>query len=1319
MVAILKEAYATWRSANDGFPVFNVLYDPPIASENIIEFADRTTWTSYRNADPAHFPSNGPAATVTTETSDPWDEVHIVWCKTILLDDPLTFTWRDCPTPGPGVTPCTILEHDLLNILTHEMGHWWALADLGPQRYNDNGAGNECFVDTVTMWHEAVTWGERQKRDLAPSDAACLQALIKLPRPDAVVQDFRAWSTPAGVDLFWRASAEDLTAKYLVLRGTGRAGPFAVVQEVPRGSEGRYSVLDPGTTSGIYKLLEVELDGDTLLVAADSVGGVPPDTAVVWVATNAESLYLSQVETYGGEVSNEVTPATAKWLCIAPDDWTDEVQPLAAFWTGRGHDAAVVSLSSVGGAQNIREYLRPLWQAGTLSYVLLLGDASDATWWVDNAKWSGPWTGYRPAWPAQPGRNIIPMSYYVPDLRPQDDGMTAFTPYYSSDWGYVDFDGDSLPELALGRAPVVSASEVTTFVQKTINAANTPPGCTAAKNAGIWVGGRSSGTKSGLRPIEYGDELAELLPQGVAARKIYDTDAAPLWNNEKRTLAIGALNEGRSIIVTTSTGSDRYSWSGFLSQAGGVFQWGHTIANPAACPFLLGLTCDLGDIDRTEDPALLSPLLERGLVTPDRGPWGAFGPTRGTWTGGGFQIGREFMARLYGSPTISAGMAAKEAVHEIAQRLPWFRPNAQSFVFIGDPLVGMPSPNPGPLSASIGGPRLVGPGSLGTWVANGSGGDCTYSNQWRERATGSSTWTGVLGTGPVYQATKFWDFWLRVRVESAGMADSTDICVGNTGEPATPVVTMGGPAAACIGESPTWSVASMSGGRSCGQYTYAWRWRPVGGEWSGIVSTSPSYSRQVESGGLELKLEATSVTTLLVASVTKAVAATQCAVTDLYPDLITETEVWLNWTSPSVLTGSPEEYDLRRSSSAINANNFAAATRVLGAPAPGPTGTYEGYGVAGLTPNRTYWFAIKTKDAAGHWSPISNVCSATTLDDDTGCWGCFGATKVPLNHVEQNEGSGDISTGTGSSGTNARARNASAKILERLASAMDLVRPRLGRTGEVALSAEMTPGIAGPAWTLYYVDSTETAELRGTDTTVIVLQYAGEGGGWRSRLRVRPTERNWRFAVRGWNRPGRAVFLGSFSLMQAWTAVGYPAAGENAVLNVTSARHSRLGDVKGAMDAAGSYDLGFTPGDTLVLAYGRAPDSTEAVQDWFLLVGASSTSTGPGGRRRIGTGDAQQIPSAFALRQNQPNPFDRTTSIRFELPSETEVRLEIFDAQGRLVRTLADRGYPAGFHALEWDHRTDGGKALGAGVYLYRIQAGSFRDQKKMVLLAK
>ncbi len=73
--------------------------------------------------------------------------------------------------------------------------------------------------------------------------------------------------------------------------------------------------------------------------------------------------------------------------------------------------------------------------------------------------------------------------------------------------------------------------------------------------------------------------------------------------------------------------------------------------------------------------------------------------------------------------------------------------------------------------------------------------------------------------------------------------------------------------------------------------------------------------------------------------------------------------------------------------------------------------------------------------------------------------------------------------------------------------------------------------------------------------------------------------------------------------------------------------------------------------------------------------------------------------------------------IRFDLPTRSRVRLEVFDIQGRRVRTLADGDYAAGFQSLQWDQRDEAGNSMRAGVYLYRMEAGSFQAKKRMVLL--
>jgi chitodextrinase len=96
---------------------------------------------------------------------------------------------------------------------------------------------------------------------------------------------------------------------------------------------------------------------------------------------------------------------------------------------------------------------------------------------------------------------------------------------------------------------------------------------------------------------------------------------------------------------------------------------------------------------------------------------------------------------------------------------------------------------------------------------------------------------------------------------------------------------------------------------------------------------------------------------------------------------VTWNSVQLSWTTPGddSLTGTAAQFDLRYSTSAITASNFASATPWNGAPVPAASGTRQSTIVTGLQPSTTYWFAIKTADEVPNWSALSNVISRTTL----------------------------------------------------------------------------------------------------------------------------------------------------------------------------------------------------------------------------------------------------------------------------------------------------------------------------------------------------
>ncbi|MGB2869768.1 MAG: endo-1,4-beta-xylanase, partial [Bacteroidota bacterium] len=87
-------------------------------------------------------------------------------------------------------------------------------------------------------------------------------------------------------------------------------------------------------------------------------------------------------------------------------------------------------------------------------------------------------------------------------------------------------------------------------------------------------------------------------------------------------------------------------------------------------------------------------------------------------------------------------------------------------------------------------------------------------------------------------------------------------------------------------------------------------------------------------------------------------------------------------------------------------------------------------------------------------------------------------------------------------------------------------------------------------------------------------------------------------------------------------------------------------------------------------------------------------------------------PRAFVLCQNYPNPFNPTTAISYRLAVVSAVTLKVYDALGKEVATLVDGVHDAGTHVAVFD-----GKALASGIYYYTLQAGSFRETKKLVLL--
>jgi Secretion system C-terminal sorting domain len=119
---------------------------------------------------------------------------------------------------------------------------------------------------------------------------------------------------------------------------------------------------------------------------------------------------------------------------------------------------------------------------------------------------------------------------------------------------------------------------------------------------------------------------------------------------------------------------------------------------------------------------------------------------------------------------------------------------------------------------------------------------------------------------------------------------------------------------------------------------------------------------------------------------------------------------------------------------------------------------------------------------------------------------------------------------------------------------------------------------------------------------------------------------------------------------------------------------------------------------------GTSSNESSKVISGFLAY-TSSNVTGVSDEKEI-------IPTVYKLNQNYPNPFNPSTTIRYSIPKTSLVTLKVYDVLGREVAALVNEEKPLGTYQVNFD-----ASSLASGIYFYKIQAGSFVETKKMILL--
>jgi len=88
----------------------------------------------------------------------------------------------------------------------------------------------------------------------------------------------------------------------------------------------------------------------------------------------------------------------------------------------------------------------------------------------------------------------------------------------------------------------------------------------------------------------------------------------------------------------------------------------------------------------------------------------------------------------------------------------------------------------------------------------------------------------------------------------------------------------------------------------------------------------------------------------------------------------------------------------------------------------------------------------------------------------------------------------------------------------------------------------------------------------------------------------------------------------------------------------------------------------------------------------------------------------------FELKQNYPNPFNPTTTIEYNLPTSSGVKISIYNVLGKEIRTLVDDNKSAGNHRVIWDGTDNSGRSVSSGIYFYQMISKNFSQVKRLAL---
>lgn len=120
---------------------------------------------------------------------------------------------------------------------------------------------------------------------------------------------------------------------------------------------------------------------------------------------------------------------------------------------------------------------------------------------------------------------------------------------------------------------------------------------------------------------------------------------------------------------------------------------------------------------------------------------------------------------------------------------------------------------------------------------------------------------------------------------------------------------------------------------------------------------------------------------------------------------------------------------------------------------------------------------------------------------------------------------------------------------------------------------------------------------------------------------------------------------------------------------------------------------------------------------WHHAVKAEEQGGGGSGSGNVQLGRLEDTGPVYAMGKPYPNPSRTGSVVRFGVAEDCDVSLRVYDATGRLVRTLVNESRSAGYYSTEWDTRDDRGELVASGTYIYRLIAGPFASARMVVVV--